>query len=72
VRLRVLAIKKVFDHEYRDFVYILVSGSGSTFSKHGEAFIITAPLVEGFLGAQSMFSGLTHAYVLHLYIVPPL
>ena len=31
--------------------------------EHGEAFIIAAPLVEGILGAQSTYNGITHALV---------
>ena len=46
----------------RDIVYILVSTPTTVFGQHGEAFIILAPFVEGFLGAQSLFGGLTHAY----------
>jgi hypothetical protein len=46
---------------YRDFVYILVSDPSTLFGRHGEAFIIVAPLVEGILGAQSTYNGITHA-----------
>lgn len=45
----------------RDFVYILVSDASTVFGGHGEAFIIVAPLVEGILGAQSTYNGITHA-----------
>ncbi|KZV76316.1 MFS general substrate transporter [Peniophora sp. CONT] len=47
---------------FMDIVYILVSTPNTVFGRHGEAFIILAPLVEGFLGAQSLFGGITHAY----------
>ena len=46
---------------YRDFVYILVSDPSTLFGRHGEAFIVVAPLVEGILGAQSTYNGITHA-----------
>jgi hypothetical protein len=47
--------------DYRDVVYILVSNASTLFGRHGEAFIIIAPLVEGILGAQSTYNGITHA-----------
>ena len=46
---------------YRDLIYILVSDPSTVFGRHGEAFIIVAPLVEGILGAQSTYNGITHA-----------
>ncbi|KAI0066208.1 hypothetical protein BV25DRAFT_1879320 [Artomyces pyxidatus] len=60
-RKRILSVS-VFGALFMDFIYILVSGSDSFFSRHGEAFIIAAPMVEGFLGAQSTYNGITHAY----------
>jgi len=47
--------------DYRDVVYILVSNVSTLFGRHGEVFIIIAPLVEGILGAQSTYNGITHA-----------
>ena len=46
---------------YRDLIYILVSDASTVFGRHGEAFIIVAPLVEGILGAQSTYNSITHA-----------
>ncbi|KAI0036850.1 hypothetical protein K488DRAFT_33838, partial [Vararia minispora EC-137] len=60
-RKKLLAIS-IFGALFMDFVYILVSSTDTIFSQHGEAFIITAPLVEGLLGGQATFTGLTHAY----------
>ncbi len=45
----------------RDFAYILVSDVSTLFGRHGETFIIIAPLVKGILGAQSTYDGITHA-----------
>lgn len=42
-------------------MYILVSDTNSVFGQHGEAFIIAAPFIEGFLGAQSTYNGIVHA-----------
>lgn len=52
----------IFGALFMDLVYILVSDTKSIIGSHGEAFIIAAPLIEGFLGAQSTYNGLTHAY----------
>ncbi|THH16571.1 hypothetical protein EW146_g4090 [Bondarzewia mesenterica] len=60
-RKKILGLS-IFGALFMDFVYILVSNTKSGFGRHGEAFIITAPLIEGFLGAQSTYNGLTHAY----------
>ncbi|KAF8271276.1 major facilitator superfamily domain-containing protein [Lactarius quietus] len=53
----------MFGALFMDIVYILVSNPSTPFGRHGEAFIIVAPLVEGALGAQSTYNGITHAYV---------
>ncbi|KAA1476081.1 hypothetical protein DENSPDRAFT_861057 [Dentipellis sp. KUC8613] len=60
-RKKILSIS-IFGALFMDFVYILVSDTKSIFSRHGEAFIIAAPLIEGILGAQSTYNGITHAY----------
>ncbi|KAI0048291.1 MFS general substrate transporter [Auriscalpium vulgare] len=60
-RKKILGLS-IFGALFMDFIYILVSSQNSFFGKHGEAFIITAPLIEGFLGAQSTYNGITHAY----------
>ncbi|KZV76315.1 hypothetical protein PENSPDRAFT_448195 [Peniophora sp. CONT] len=60
-RKKILAVT-VFGALFMDFVYILVSNTGTVFGRHGEAFIILAPFVEGLTGAHSCFSSLTHAY----------
>jgi hypothetical protein len=59
VEHRILSISA--DLALRDFVYILVSDPSTLFGRHGEAFIIVAPLVEGLFGAQSTYNGITHA-----------
>jgi hypothetical protein len=56
-----LVLRNSADLFLRDFVYILVSDPSTLFGRHGEAFIIVAPLVEGLLGAQSTYNGITHA-----------
>ncbi|KAH8995633.1 major facilitator superfamily domain-containing protein [Lactarius akahatsu] len=61
-RKGILALS-MFGALFMDFVYILVSDPSTVFGRHGEAFIIVAPLVEGVLGAQSTYNGITHAYV---------
>ncbi|KAI9461197.1 major facilitator superfamily domain-containing protein [Lactarius psammicola] len=61
-RKGILALS-MFGALFMDFVYILVSNPSTVFGRHGEAFIIVAPLVEGVLGAQSTYNGITHAYV---------
>ncbi|KAI0320781.1 major facilitator superfamily domain-containing protein [Amylostereum chailletii] len=60
-RKKILSLS-VFGALFMDFVYILVSDENSLFGRHGEGFIIAAPLIEGFLGAQSTYNGITHAY----------
>lgn len=45
----------------RDIIYIMVLEGKYAFAEHGEAFIIIAPVIEGFLGAQSTYNGLVHA-----------
>ncbi|KAI0268599.1 major facilitator superfamily domain-containing protein [Gloeopeniophorella convolvens] len=60
-RKRILALV-MFGALFMDMVYILVSDTSSVFGRHAEAFIIVAPLVEGLLGAQSTYNGITHAY----------
>jgi MFS family permease len=61
-RKGILALS-MFGALFMDIVYILVSNPLTSFGRHGEAFIIVAPLVEGALGAQSTYNGITHAYV---------
>jgi hypothetical protein len=56
-----LVLRSSADLVPRDFIYILVSDPSTVFGIHGEAFIIVAPLVEGLLGAQSTYNGITHA-----------
>ncbi|KAI0305500.1 major facilitator superfamily domain-containing protein [Multifurca ochricompacta] len=58
-----ILVLTMFGALFMDFVYILVSDATTVFGRHGEAFIIVAPLVEGILGAQSTYNGITHAYV---------
>ncbi|KAI0283674.1 major facilitator superfamily domain-containing protein [Russula aff. rugulosa BPL654] len=60
-RKRILVLS-MFGALFMDFVYILVSDTSTLFGKHAEALIIVAPLVEGLLGAQSTYNGITHAY----------
>ncbi|KAF8499790.1 major facilitator superfamily domain-containing protein [Russula emetica] len=57
-----ILVLSMFGALFMDFVYILVSDTSTLFGKHGETFIIIAPLVEGLLGAQSTYNGITHAY----------
>ncbi|EIM81131.1 uncharacterized protein STEHIDRAFT_134780 [Stereum hirsutum FP-91666 SS1] len=60
-RKKVLAFS-VFGALFMDIIYIMVLEAKYAFAEHGEAFIIIAPVIEGFLGAQSTYNGLVHAY----------
>ncbi|KAH9045078.1 hypothetical protein EDB84DRAFT_1469066 [Lactarius hengduanensis] len=62
-RKGILTLQCLVPSSCPDFVYILVSDPSTVFGRHGEAFIIVAPLVEGVLGAQSTYNGIVHAYV---------
>ncbi|KAH9956889.1 major facilitator superfamily domain-containing protein [Russula dissimulans] len=61
-RRRILLLS-MFGALFMDFVYILVSDPSTLLGRHGEALIIVAPFVEGILGAQSTYNGITHAYI---------